>query len=219
MRRKKLLRECILLFIIVVVYTILTKVFDVAAVGPQNSEVGFSTINHYLALKIGYNETFYQISKILGIIPFLLILYYGLIGLRQLIKRKSILAVDQELLILGCFYILVGVVYVFFEKVIINYRPVMFDGLLEASYPSSHTMLALTIGLSSILISKEYISNHKICIITNIITWIVMIALVLTRLLSGVHWFTDIIGGVLISLFLVQLYRSSLEIAKKRKSR
>lgn len=219
MRRKKLLRECILLFIIVIIYTILTKVFDVAAVGPQNSEVGFSTINHYIALKIGYNETFYQISKILGLIPFLLILYYGLIGLRQLIKRKSLLAVDQELLILGCFYILVGLVYVFFEKVIINYRPVMFDGLLEASFPSSHTMLALTIGLSSLLISKEYIPNYQACKIINILTWIVMIALVLTRLLSGVHWFTDIIGGVLISLFLVQLYRSSLEIAKKRKSR
>ena len=219
MRRKKLLRECIFLFIIVVVYTILTKYFDVASVGPQNSKVGFSTINHFISLKIGYNDTFYQLSKLLGYIPFLFIAFYGLVGLSQLVKRKSIQAVDKELLILGCFYILVGIVYVFFEKVIINYRPVMFDGILEASYPSSHTMLGLTIGLSSLLISKEYIRNDKLCKTINIITWVVMISLVLTRLLSGVHWFTDIVGGVLISLLLVQVYRSSLELARKRKSR
>ena len=33
-----------------------------------------------------------------------------------------------------------------------------------------------------------------------------MIFIVIARLLSGVHWLTDIIGGILISNFLLSLY-------------
>ena len=107
---------------------------------------------------------------------------------------------------LGFFYILLGIVYIFFEKVIINYRPVILENELEASFPSSHTMLAICICLSSLLISKYYIKDKKLLNILNKCTWALMIILVIGRTLSGVHWLTDIIGGILISLCLVSLY-------------
>ena len=143
------------------VYTLLVKYVDQAPMSPGGEMVGFSTLNEKFHILTGLNLTWYNITKYLGIIPFLLVLYFGLIGLRQLINRKKILKVDRKLLLLGCFYILLGITYVFFEKVIINYRPVILDGELEASYPSSHTMLAICICLSSIMISKDYIKNKK----------------------------------------------------------
>ena len=109
------------------------------------------------------------------------------------------------------------VVYVFFEKVIINYRPVILDGELEASYPSSHTMLAICICMSSLLISKYYIKDKYRKIFDNI-TFVLMILLVVGRIISGVHWITDIIGGILISLFLVSLYNTFIYENKKKKS-
>ena len=123
----------------------------------------------------------------------------------QLIKRKSLLKVDKRLLFLGGFYVVMLLVYVLFEHVIINYRPFLIDKELEASYPSSHTMLALCVCLSSLLISKYYF-NKKAVKIVNIVTIILMFVLVIGRVLSGAHWITDIIGGIIISAFLVYLY-------------
>lgn len=207
-RTKKMsfsLNYVIITFIISVLYTLLVKVVDVSDIGPQFSRVGFSTINNYFHNLTGYNDTWYNITKYLGIIPFLLVAYYGLIGLKQLLKKKSIKKVDKRLIILGCFYIMVLLCYIFFEKVIINYRPILIDGVLEASYPSSHTVLAITICLSSLLISKYYFKAN-IQKIVDIVTWILLIIIVVGRLLSGVHWLTDIIGGIIISDFLVTAY-------------
>jgi len=196
----------IILFIIFVLYTILVKYLDVAPIGPNLTEVGFSTLNSKFHTLTGYNDSFYNITKYLGIIPFILVAYYGIIGLKQLVKNKKLSKVDPHIIILGCFYILVGLCYVLFEKIIINYRPIILDGILEASYPSSHTVLAITICASSLLISKYYFKNQKLNRIVNILTWFVMIFLVIGRLLSGVHWLTDIIGGILLSNFLIALF-------------
>ena len=114
--------------------------------------------------------------------------------------------VDYELIILGCFYILMMVVYIFFEKVIINYRPVLIDGVLEASYPSSHTILSLCVGLSSLIVSKRYF-NKKYIKQINMITVALMGIVLVGRLLSGVHWFSDIVGGVIISMTLLSYFK------------
>ena len=201
---KKLL-TVIGLFIVCVLYTILVKYYDTNAIGPKNTVVGFSALNALFSNLTGYNEFFYKLTEILGIIVFVLVGYYGIIGLMQLIKRKSLLKVDKRLLFLGGFYVVMLLVYVLFEHVIINYRPFLIDKELEASYPSSHTMLALCVCLSSLLISKYYF-NKKAVKIVNIVTIILMFVLVIGRVLSGAHWITDIIGGIIISAFLVYLY-------------
>ena len=195
----------IITFLIAITYTILVKIVDVAAIGPNNTEVGFSTINGFFHNLTGYNDFWYKLSKYLGIIPFLIVFCYGIIGLKQLIVKKSLKKVDKRIIVLGIFYVIIGLCYVLFEKIIINYRPVILEGVLEASYPSSHTVLAITICASSLLISKYYFKN-PINNIIDTITWIIMIFIVIARLLSGVHWLTDIIGGILISNFLLVLY-------------
>lgn len=204
-KRKTLLYTSISLFITSLLYTIIIKTVDVKIIGPNGTSVGLAGINSFFHNMLGLNMGWYKLTKYLGIIPFLIVAYYGLIGLKQLINRKSLLKVDRRLLFLGGFYILVGITYIFFEKVIINYRPVILKGQLEASYPSSHTMLAVCICLSSLLISKYYIKNKKLKKIFDRCTIILMLALIIGRLLSGVHWITDIIGGIIISLFLVSI--------------
>lgn len=195
-----------ILFTIFILYTFLICTIDIKEIGPESSSVGFATINSFFHNLVGYNDIWYHITKYLGIIPFLLVGFYGICGLIQLIKKKSILKVDKRLLFLGGLYVLLGITYILFEKIIVNYRPILMDGELEASYPSSHTMLAVTICLSSLLIAKYYVKNKNYLKVLNIGTIILMFLLVVGRLVSGVHWFTDIIGGIIISLTLVSLY-------------
>mgnify|MGYP002862432631 CR=1 FL=1 len=204
--KKKYYGVSFILFCIAVLYTVLVKFVDVDSIGPNGSSVGFSTINHLVQEGIGTSDFWYQVTKYLGIIPFLLVSFYGIQWLMELIHFRKISKVNRKLLFLGGLYILLGITYIFFEKVIINYRPVLMDGELEASYPSSHTLLALTICLSSLLISKDYFKHELICKIIDGGTILLMILLVLGRILSGVHWISDIMGGVIISLFLVSLY-------------
>lgn len=201
--KKKDLKICLIILGITILYTLIVKFIDVKAIGPKNSEVGLATINSLLTFK--YNKVFYIISKITGYIPFLIILIYAFIGFLQLLEKKSLFKVDRELLILGTFYIVVGIVYIFFEKVVINYRPVLLEGL-EASYPSSHTVLALTICGSSLIINNSLFKKKKFVKYENIVSKILIGVIVVSRLMSGVHWFTDIVGGILISITLLKIF-------------
>lgn len=205
-KQNKKLITIIVLFLICVLYTLLVKYYDTNAIGPKHTVVGFSALNALFSNLTGYNEFFYNLTEYLGILPFVIVGYYGMTGLIQLIRKKSILKVDKRLIFLGCFYVIVLLVYIFFEHVIINYRPFLIDNELEASYPSSHTMLAICVCLSSLLINKYYIKKKNILKLVNIATIVVMFILVIGRVLSGAHWITDIIGGIIISALLVYTY-------------
>jgi len=204
--KKKNIINSVILTVVSIVYTLLVKYVDVKDIGPNNSSVGFSHINGFFKNLISNHNAIYKISELLGYVILLLVVIYGCIGLYQLIKRKNLLKVDKEIIILGCFYVLMLIVYVFFEKVTINYRPVLIDGVLEASYPSSHTILSLCVGLSSLIVSQKYF-NKKYIKKINMITIILMFLVVLTRFISGVHWFSDIIGGVIISFTLLSYFK------------
>ena len=131
-----------------------------------------------------------------------------MLGLVQWIKRKSIRKVDFDILVLGGFYIITIVAYLFFESVVINYRPVLINGYLEASYPSSTTMLVMCVMPTAVM---QLGSRTKNKVLRNIIavTIVAFIAfMVIGRLVSGVHWFTDIVGGALLSAGLVMMYYS-----------
>ena len=206
MNNKKNIIISIIFTIVSVLYTILVKFVDVKEIGPNNSKVGFSTINKWFSNLVGFNMTIYKISEILGYVVMLLVLIYGCIGLYQLIKRKSLLKVDKEVIKLGVFYVLMLVVYVLFEKLEINYRPVLIDGNLEASFPSSHTILAICICFSSLITSKKYF-NKKYIKRINIITIVITSLVLLLRTISGVHWISDIIGGIIISFTLISYYQ------------
>lgn len=204
-KRQKQIYITVTLLIVAILYTLAVKSFDVDSIGPLSSEVGFAKLNDWFHNIFDYNDFWYKLTKYLGLVPFLICGIYGLVGILQITKRKSLLKVDKRLILLGVFYVLVLITYVAFNKIVINYRPVLEDGALEASFPSSHTMMAVCICYSSLLISKYYIKKDKRKTF-DIITWILMIILVVGRALSGVHWLTDIIGGVIFASFLISLY-------------
>lgn len=217
MKRKNIIFS-ILITLIAIVYTYLVKVVDVKKIGPNNSKVGFAKLNKAFSNLVGSHMTIYKITEILGYIVLLIVLVYGIIGLIQLIKRKSLLKVDRNILMLGGLYFLMAVVYVAFEKFIINYRPILIDGELEASYPSSHTILAICICVSSLFVSKDYL-DEKFIKITNIGTIILMLAVLVGRIVSGVHWISDIIGGIIISAMLLMYFYTFYDIKFKKQKR
>ena len=196
----------VLLCISSVIFTLLTKLADVQPIGPQKSEIGFAAINGFIHNLFGVNMIWYHITYWLGLVHIFMAMVYSLLGLVQLIKRKSLFKVDKEIIILGLFYIVVISLYIFFEKVIVNYRPILMNGFLEASYPSSHTLMTICLCGSSIIVNKKMF-NNKITKLMNMLSLIIIFITVIGRLISGVHWFTDIIGGILISASLVAIYR------------
>lgn len=206
--KKKNIIISICLIILSVIYTILVKYVDVAPIGPKASSVGFSTLNKFVFNFLGRSNIWYNITEVLGMISILIALFYALIGLYKLIKNKSILKIDKEIIILGIFYFVVLLVYLFFEKVIINYRPILVKGVLEASYPSSHTMLSICICLSAMIINNKLYKNMRISKIINTLSIIIMITTTVGRLLSGMHWVSDILGGIIISICLSYIFKT-----------
>lgn len=176
---------------------------NVAPIGPDGSEVGFAGINGKVRDLIGVNQSWYEITELLGYGVLLVAAGFGLLALFQAIKRKS-LKIDGDLWGLLLFYVVVGGIYLFFEKYVVNYRPIITEDGLEASFPSSHTLLSLCIMGSASLQFSRRIKKFRTPVL--IISLLVMVIIVVGRLLSGVHWFTDILGSVLLSAGLVTIY-------------
>ena len=217
MKRKNIIIS-IILTIVAIGYTFVVKTVNVKAIGPNKSVVGLSKINSWFSNLVSSNMTIYKITEILGLAVLLIVGIYGLLGLIQLIKRKSLFKVDREIILLGVLYVLMAVVYVFFEKFIINYRPVLIDGELEASYPSSHTILAICICISSLIVSKNYLSDNYLKI-SNIVTVLLLLGVFLGRIISGVHWISDIIGGIIISATLLMYFYTLYDTRRKKNKR
>ena len=188
-------------------WTVLVKIVDVRAIGPHDSKVGFATVNDFFHNLTEVNLTLYTITDWLGLVPILVGLGFAVFGLAEWIKRKNILKVDYSILTLGVFYILVAAFYILFEYVVINRRPVLISGFLEASYPSSNTLLVLTVMPTALLQFKARIKNNILCRIVAALIISFTVFMVVGRLISGVHWLSDIIGGLLLSTGLVMGYR------------
>ena len=205
-QRNLFLAICML--VVFLLWTVVIQFVDVQEIGPRESTVGFATINHFVHTLIGVHMSLYTITDWLGLAPLVFVMGFGTLGLIQWIKRKHLLKVDYSILVLGGFYIVVMAVYVLFEMLDVNYRPVLINGYLETSYPSSTTMLVMCVMPTAIMQFNARIKNDilKRCVSYTIIAFIVF--MVIGRLISGVHWFTDIVGGALVSAGLVLMYRS-----------
>ena len=203
------------LLIAFVLWTMLVRFVDVWAIGPQKSNVGFATLNEYVHNLTGVNMSLYVITDWLGLVPIGFAFGFAVLGLVQWIKRKSILKVDRSILTLGGFYIVVMAVYILFEIVVINYRPTLINGYLEASYPSSTTMLVMCVMPTAMMQLRTRIKNDlfRRCVMLTITVFITF--MVIGRLVSGVHWITDIIGGALLSTAIVLMYYSIDNIVAK----
>ena len=199
------------------VWTVIVKLVDVKGIGPCGSSVGLAVFNRSVHDLFGVNMSLYTLTDFLSIIPIGIAAGFAVLGLVQLIRRKSFLRVDRSILVLGVFYIIVMAVYLLFETVVVNYRPVLIEGVLEASYPSSTTMLVTCIMPMAMMQFNSRIKRKGVRLAVNICIVTFTLFMVIARLVSGVHWVTDIIGGSLISAGLVLLYAWAVEFFSERR--
>ena len=217
MKRKTLLGTGIGLLLVFILWTALIMRVDVQPVGPLDTEVGFASWNVWFHNLTGVNMTLYTITDWLGLVPFLICGCFGIIGLLQWIRRKKLLLVDLDILILGVYYLLVIVFYLLFEIMHLNYRPVLIDGNLEASYPSSTTLLVLSVMPTLVYQTNRRCANRSLRHLAALFSALFSMFMVIGRLIAGVHWLTDIAGSVFLSAGLFLLYLAAVDIISSGK--
>ena len=217
MENNKKTFKAIVFTILAAIYTVLVTVVDRAPVGAQGTDVGFSCLNTKVRDLIGLNEMWDKITDVFLLIAILVAAYFAVIGLLSLIKEKSFSKVDKNLYVLAGVFVAIGIIYVAFSKIPINYRPFLLpdEVELETSFPSTHVLVVMTILSTALITWKKKIENKKLYNILTVVFVAVIVFTVIGRILSGVHWFTDILGGVLYSLCLITVYNAVAEGVSK----
>ena len=200
----------ILLIMTFAVWTWMIQNVDVQPVGVNGTEIGFATWNLWFHNLTGVHMTIYTITDWLGLVPIAVCLLFGALGLAQMIKRRSLLKVDHDIIFLGVYYMIVIFGYLIFEMIPINYRPILINGFMEASYPSSTTLLVLSAMPTLIFQGNRRLKNSRLKKAVTIFTVLFSAFMVVGRLLSGVHWFTDIAGSVMLSAGLLCIYYAAV---------
>lgn len=215
---KKSLALGLMLLAAFAIWTVLIQKADVRPVGQNGTSIGFAAVNTAFFKLTGVHMAIYTVTDRLGLVPIFVCMAFGIMGFVQMIKRKSFLKVDYDIILLGVYYIIVIFGYLLFEMIPINYRPVLIDGRLEASYPSSTTLLVLSVMPTLAFELRRRLKNTAAVKTLVFITAAFSVFMVTGRLISGVHWLTDIIGGVLLSSGLFYIYKGTvLTVSARRK--
>ena len=198
-------------FLFFILFLVLVRTFDVAPIGPEESSVGFAGLNAVFAAHFPFNASLYKLTEYLGYAALLVAAGFAVAGFVDLFRKRSLKKLAPEFFALAGIYALVIFFYVFFDKVAVNFRPVLLEETLEPSFPSTHTLLAVTILSTAMIAFSRLVKNKLLARIFCVLASLLMLAIVVGRALSGVHWLTDIVGGLLLSGALVILYISLLE--------
>lgn len=209
-KEKRFFRAGMLLIALFAVWTVLVKTVDVQPVGPGGTAVGFAVLNSRFHALTGVHMRLYTVTDWLGLVPLLVCMFFCCLGLVQLCKRKSLRKVDVDILLLGIYYGIVILSYLLFEKFPVNYRPILIEGRPEASYPSSTTLLVLSVMPTLVFQTNRRWKETGCRKILRAAAIVFSCFMLLGRLLSGVHWLTDIVGSVLLSSGLFCLYQSAV---------
>ena len=193
--------------ILFILWTILIRTIDVKPIGPNRTCVGFAAWNGWFHELTGVHMELYTITDWLGLIPVFVCMIFAGVGLKQWINRRKLFKVDYDILILGIYYVFVILCYLFFEMIPINYRPILIEGRMEVSYPSSTTLLVLCVMPTLIEQTMRRLKHIKLKLIIRVVTVWFSVFMVLGRLVSGVHWFTDIVGAMILSAGLFLIYK------------
>ena len=193
-----------------ILWTLLIQTVDVRPVGVNGTNIGFATVNTWFHRLTGVHMGLYTVTDWLGLVPIAVCIGFGLLGLVQWIRRRSIAKVDRDILLLGGYYILVILGYLIFEMIPINYRPILINGAMEASYPSSTTLLVLSVMPTLLFQVNRRAKGQTVRRMTAAFVVLFSAFMVIGRLVAGVHWLTDIVGSVLLSAGLYSLYRAAV---------
>lgn len=203
--------------IVFIIWTLLIQKVDVRPLGANGTDIGFATINCWLHELTGVHMKIYTITDWLGLVPIFICIIFGVIGFVQWMKRRSVFKVDYDIILLGMYYILVIFGYLIFEMTPINYRPILIEGFLEASYPSSTTLLVLCVMPTLMEQVNRRTENETIKGIVRVFVICFSLFMVLGRLMSGVHWLTDIVGSIMLSVGLFCIYKAVVLLCYKEK--
>ena len=206
----------ILLLVGFAVWTFLIQEVDVQPIGPNGSSVGFAALNGWFHQLTGVHWMLYTLTDWLGLVPICVCLIFAGAGFVQLVQRRSLFKVDLDIIMLGAYYVLVIFGYLLFEMVPINYRPVLIEGFLEASYPSSTTLLVLSVMPTLYFQAQRRLNPNALRQTILIFSVLFSAFMVIGRLVSGVHWLTDIVGAVLLSSGIFLIYKASVNFLCKR---
>ena len=198
-------------------WTVLIRCVDVQPVGQNGTKIGFADFNVWFHQLTGVNMTLYTVTDWSGLVPVFVCLCFGALGFVQMVKRRSLRQVDFDLILLGVYYVIVIACYLVFEMIPINYRPELIEGRLEASYPSSTTLLVLSVMPTLLFQAYRRTANPLTRKVTVVFTIAFSAFMVTGRLISGVHWTTDVVGSILLSAGLFMLYRSAVMYTDKAK--
>lgn len=202
-------------FILAIVFLVLSAGFiygckniNVDKVGPNKVEVGYSSINEKVFNKLGKNDKYDKISDYLLYEAMATVGIFGVIGLYQLIRRKSLLKIDGDIWMLAWYYVLVVAVYVGFDKLSINLRPILTEKGAEPSFPSSHTLITFCFLGVTMIQASDRVRKKALRWFINIVCIGSMLAMPILRLLAGMHWFSDVVGGIIIGHVFVLAYKA-----------
>ena len=206
----------VLMLILFAVWTVLIQTVDVQAVGQNGTDIGFAGLNVWFHKMTGVHMWVYTVTDWLGLVPIFICIIFGAVGLVQLIKRRSLLKVDKDIILLGIYYILVIFGYLIFEMIPINYRPILIEGRMEASYPSSTTLLVMSVMPTLAFQMQRRVRNTKVRYGLYAFTVLFTAFMVVGRSVAGVHWLTDIAGSVLLSSGLYLIYQGAVQLTDKK---
>ena len=212
---KKQLNSGLFVMVLFIIWTVLIQIIDVHPVGPKGTDIGFSGLNQWFHKLTGVHMLLYSITNKLVLIPSVIRIGFILIFLVQLIKRKKISKVDIDIIWLIVYYIFEYLCFWMFELIPINYRPISIEGQIEASYPSSTTLLVVSVMLPFAFQVWRRVKNSAVRYGMYGFTTVYTLFMVIGRMVSGVHWITDIIGAILLSMGMYLSYIGMVNLSKK----
>ena len=202
-----------------IIWTLLILKVDVQPLGASGTNIGFSKINCLFHELTGVQMKIYNITDWLGLVPIFICMVFGGIGLDQLMKRRSLLKVDYDIIFLGIYYMIVISGYLIFEMIPINYRPILIEGIMEVSYPSSTTLLVLGVMPTVVEQVNRRTEKKTVKMVVKTLAIVFTAFMVVGRLISGVHWLTDIVGSIMLSVGLFCSYQAAVLLCYKGKNK
>lgn len=217
-RKNSTLFSGILLLAAFALFTILVRTVDLRPAGESGTQIGFAGINIRFHSLTGVHLPIYTVTDWLGLVPVFVCLIFAAIGCIQLLRRGSLQKVDGDILLLGLYYLFVILAYLLFEAFPVNYRPILIDGRAEASYPSSTTLLVLSVMPTLSFQAERRLGSAAWNGIIRTGSTFFSLLMVTARLICGVHWLTDIVGSVLLSAGLFCCYKGIVLFQSPRES-